>query len=45
MGALGFNAVQVAKAKGCTVIAIGRSKAKLDKAKEVGADHAISAKE
>ncbi|MET1160892.1 MAG: alcohol dehydrogenase catalytic domain-containing protein [Thermoprotei archaeon] len=44
VGALGFNAIQVAKAKGCTVIAIGRTEAKLEKAKEVGADYVISAK-
>lgn len=43
VGALGFNGIQVAKAKGCTVIAVGRSEHKLRKAKEVGADYVISA--
>ncbi|MEM4515983.1 MAG: alcohol dehydrogenase catalytic domain-containing protein, partial [Ignisphaera sp.] len=43
VGALGFNAIQVAKAKGCTVIAVGRSEFKLQKAKEVGADVVINA--
>ncbi len=42
VGALGFNAIQVAKSKGCTVIAIGRSEHKLKKAKEVGADEVIN---
>lgn len=43
VGALGFNGIQVAKAKGCIVIAVGRSERKLEKAKEVGADYVISA--
>ena len=45
VGALGFNAIQIAKAKGCTVIAVGRSDFKLKKAKEVGADHVVNARE
>lgn len=46
VGALGFNAIQVAKAKGCSVIAVGRSEFKLQKAKELGADYVVnSAKE
>jgi propanol-preferring alcohol dehydrogenase len=42
VGALGFNAIQVAKAKGCTVIALGRSETKLKKALEVGADRVVN---
>ncbi len=42
IGALGFHAVQVAKAKGCTVIALGRSEHKLKKALEVGADYVVN---
>ncbi|MEM3662208.1 MAG: alcohol dehydrogenase catalytic domain-containing protein [Sulfolobales archaeon] len=45
VGGLGFNGIQVANAKGCTVIAVGRSKRKLEKAKEVGADYTISSLE
>ena len=44
IGALGFNAIQVAKAKGCTVIGVGRSEFKLEKAKEVGADYVVNAR-
>lgn len=43
VGALGFNAIQVAKAKGCMVVAVGRSEFKLQKAREVGADVVINA--
>ncbi|MEM1762017.1 MAG: alcohol dehydrogenase catalytic domain-containing protein [Desulfurococcaceae archaeon] len=42
IGSLGFNAIQVAKAKGCTVIGLGRSEVKLKKALEVGADHVVN---
>lgn len=42
VGSLGFNAIQVAKAKGCKVIAVGRSEFKLEKAIEVGADYVVN---
>jgi NADPH2:quinone reductase len=40
-GSTGLAAVQVAKALGATVIATGRTKAKLDVVREQGADHII----
>lgn len=42
-GALGLNAVQVAKAKGCDVIAVDVADSKLEKAKELGAKYTINA--
>ncbi|MEM4592623.1 MAG: zinc-binding dehydrogenase, partial [Sulfolobales archaeon] len=42
IGSLGFNAIQVAKAKGCRVVAVGRSEFKLKKALEVGADYVVN---
>jgi propanol-preferring alcohol dehydrogenase len=42
IGSLGFNAIQVAKAKGCMVIAVGRSEFKLKRALEVGADYVVN---
>jgi len=42
IGGLGFNAVQIAKAKGCTVIALDVNELKLKKASELGADHVIN---
>jgi len=40
-GGVGLSAVQIAKAKGATVIATAGSKRKLEVAKEFGADHVI----
>jgi D-arabinose 1-dehydrogenase-like Zn-dependent alcohol dehydrogenase len=42
-GAVGFGLVQVARLSGARVIAVGRTPAKLDKARELGADHAVRA--
>jgi propanol-preferring alcohol dehydrogenase len=42
-GAVGFGLVQVARLRGARVIAVGRTPAKLDKARELGADHAVRA--
>ncbi|MEM0118003.1 MAG: alcohol dehydrogenase catalytic domain-containing protein [Conexivisphaerales archaeon] len=41
LGALGFNAIQALKAVGAEVIALGRKKEKLEKARMLGADYAI----
>lgn len=41
VGSVGFGLIQVAKLRGAKVIAIGRSRAKLAKALELGADHAV----
>ncbi|MBI4336656.1 MAG: zinc-binding dehydrogenase [Chloroflexi bacterium] len=41
-GGLGLSAVQIAKALGATVIAVGRQPWKLAKAKEMGADYLLS---
>ncbi|MFQ6045229.1 MAG: zinc-binding dehydrogenase [Gemmatimonadales bacterium] len=43
VGAVGFGIVQLAGAAGAEVIAVGRTPAKLDKAQELGAVHAIDA--
>ncbi len=43
VGAVGFGLVQVARLRGARVIAVGRTPAKLAKAKELGAEHAIEA--
>jgi propanol-preferring alcohol dehydrogenase len=43
IGAVGYGLVQVAKLSGATVIAIGRTAAKLQRARELGADHTITA--
>ena len=40
---IGFFCIQLAKSLGAKIIAIGRTKAKLDKAKELGADETIDA--
>jgi propanol-preferring alcohol dehydrogenase len=42
-GAVGFGLVQVARLSGARVIAVGRTPAKLEKARELGAEHAIRA--
>ncbi len=42
-GAVGFGLVQVARLRGARVIAVGRTPAKLDKARELGAEHAVQA--
>lgn len=42
-GAVGFGLVQVAKLRGARVVAVGRSPAKLERARALGADHALSA--
>jgi propanol-preferring alcohol dehydrogenase len=43
VGAVGFGLVQVARLCGARVIAVGRTPAKLEKASELGAEHAIRA--
>ncbi len=43
IGAVGYGLVQVAKLRGATVIAIGRTAAKLERARELGADHLVAA--
>jgi propanol-preferring alcohol dehydrogenase len=43
VGAVGFGLVQVARLSGARVIAVGRTPAKLEKARELGAEHAIRA--
>jgi propanol-preferring alcohol dehydrogenase len=42
-GAVGFGLVQVARLSGARVIAVGRTPAKLEKARELGAEHAVRA--
>lgn len=42
-GAVGFGLVQVARLRGARVLAVGRTPAKLEKARELGAEHAIPA--
>ncbi len=42
-GAVGFGLVQVARLRGARVIAVGRTPAKLEKARELGAEHAVRA--
>ena len=41
LGALGFNAIQILKAAGANVLAVGRTKAKLDLARKLGADETL----
>lgn len=41
VGSVGFGLIQIAKLRQARVIAIGRSRAKLTKALELGADHAV----
>lgn len=43
VGGVGFGLVQVARLRGARVIAVGRSPAKLEKARELGADAVIRA--
>ncbi len=43
VGGVGFGIIQLARLSGANVIAIGRTQAKLDKAKELGAGHIINA--
>ncbi len=45
VGAVGFGLVQVARLSGACVIAVGRSPAKLDQARSLGAEHVIRAGE
>ena len=42
-GAVGFGLVQVARLRGARVIAVGRTPAKLEKARELGAEHTVRA--
>ncbi len=42
-GAVGFGLVQVARLAGARVIAVGRTPAKLEKARALGAEHAVRA--
>jgi propanol-preferring alcohol dehydrogenase len=42
-GAVGFGLVQVARLAGARVIAVGRTPAKLERARELGAEHVIRA--
>lgn len=44
-GGVGFGLVQLARAKGARVIAVGRSAAKLEKALELGAEAVVNASE
>jgi alcohol dehydrogenase, propanol-preferring len=43
VGAVGYGVIQVAKLRGATVIGVGRTPAKLDRARQLGADHTINA--
>ncbi len=43
IGGVGFGLVQLARARGTRVIAVGRSAAKLDKARELGAEVTVNA--
>ena len=43
VGGVGFGLVQLARASGARVIAVGRSAAKLAKARELGAEHVVDA--
>jgi propanol-preferring alcohol dehydrogenase len=45
VGAVGYGLIQVAKLKGARVVAIGRTPAKLDQARELGADLTVNARE
>lgn len=44
-GAVGYGLVQVARLRGARVIALGRTPAKLERARELGADHIVNAAE
>jgi propanol-preferring alcohol dehydrogenase len=44
VGSVGFGLIQVAKLRGARVVAVGRTAAKLAKAKELGADEVIDAR-
>lgn len=43
VGAVGYGLIQVARLRGATVIGIGRTPAKLERARELGAAHVIDA--
>jgi propanol-preferring alcohol dehydrogenase len=45
VGGVGYSLVQMARLHGATVIAVGRTPAKLAKARELGAHHTIDARE
>lgn len=45
VGAVGYGLIQIAKLRGATVIGVGRSPAKLERALELGADHVVNAAE
>ncbi|MEM1125979.1 MAG: zinc-binding dehydrogenase [Bacteroidota bacterium] len=45
IGGVGFALVQLARAMGARVIAVGRTPAKLEKARELGAEHVVNAAE
>lgn len=43
VGAVGYGIIQVATLRGATVIGVGRTPEKLDRARELGADHVVNA--
>jgi propanol-preferring alcohol dehydrogenase len=45
VGAVGYGLVQVARLRGARVIAVGRTPAKLERARALGAEHTVSAGE
>lgn len=45
VGAVGYGIIQVAKLRGATVIGVGRTPAKLERALALGADHVVNAAE
>jgi alcohol dehydrogenase, propanol-preferring len=45
IGAVGFGLVQVARLRGARVIAVGRTPAKLERARALGAEHVVRAEE
>ncbi len=45
IGAVGYGLVQVAKLRGATVVGIGRTPVKLERARMLGADHVVNADE
>lgn len=45
IGAVGYGLVQVAKLRGARVIGVGRTPAKLERARELGAEHVVNARE
>lgn len=45
VGAVGYGIIQIARLRGATVIGVGRSPEKLDRALELGAQHVVNATE